>query len=255
MMGETAEKLAREFRISREEQDQFAVVSHRRAAEAWKANRLAGEVMTVYPVPDSKPVTMDIGFREEQSMEALAKMRPFFDPKWGTVTVGNSCMVTDGAVALLLMEASKAKSLGLKPIGRVRGYAYAGCDPSRMGLGPVFATARAMKATGLRLRDMELVELNEAFAAQVLACLRAFETPSTSCAGADGSNLLGPIDPDRLNVNGGAIALGHPVGATGARLVLTLLGELARRDRKLGLATLCVGGGQGGAVVVDRIAA
>jgi acetyl-CoA C-acetyltransferase/acetyl-CoA acyltransferase len=254
-MGDTAEKLAREFHITREEQDQFALRSHQRAAAAWKSSRLADEVMAVYPVPDSKPITTDVGFREEQSIEALAKMRPFFDPKWGSVTVGNSCMVTDGAVALLVMEASKAKSLGLKPIGRIRGYAYAGCDPSRMGLGPVYATARAMKATGLRLRDMELVEINEAFAAQVLACLRAFKSPSTNCSGTDGSSLLGPIDPDRLNVNGGAIALGHPVGATGARLVLTLLRELARQGKRTGLATLCVGGGQGGAMVVDNVAA
>jgi acetyl-CoA acyltransferase len=255
MMGETAEKLAREFHITREQQDQFALRSHQRAAAAWKANRLADEVMPVYPAPDSKPVASDVGFREEQSLEALGKLRPFFDPKWGTVTVGNSCMVTDGAVALLIMEASKAKSLGLKPLGRVRGHGYAGCDPSRMGLGPVHATARVMKSAGLRLRDMELVEINEAFAAQVLACLRGFESPSTCCAGTDGSSLLGPIDPDRLNVNGGAIALGHPVGATGTRLVLTLLRELGRQNKQLGLATLCVGGGQGGAVVVERIAA
>jgi acetyl-CoA C-acetyltransferase/acetyl-CoA acyltransferase len=255
MMGETAEKLAREFHITREEQDQFAVQSHKRAAAAWKANRLADEVMAVYPPPDSKAVSTDVGFREEQSMESLGKLRPFFDPKWGSVTVGNSCMVTDGAAAVLVMDAAKAKSLGLKPLGRVRGYAYAGCDPARMGLGPVYATARVMKSTGLRLRDMELVELNEAFAAQVLACLRGFESPSTVCAGTDGSSLLGPIDPARLNPNGGAIALGHPVGATGTRLVLTLLRELARQDKKLGLATLCVGGGQGGAVVVERLAA
>ncbi len=255
MMGETAEKLAREFHISREEQDEFALRSHQRASQALKENRLADEVMTVYPAPDSKPIASDIGPRENQSMEALGKLRPYFDPRWGTVTVGNSCQVTDGAVAMLVMNADKAKSLGLRPLGRVRGYAYSGCDPSRMGLGPVFATARVMKQTGIRLRDMDLVELNEAFAAQVLACLRSFESHSTECAGTDGSNLLGPIDPDRLNVNGGAIALGHPVGATGARLVLTLLRELARRDKSIGLATLCVGGGQGGAVVVERIAA
>jgi acetyl-CoA acyltransferase len=254
MMGETAEKLAREFHISREEQDQFALRSHQRAVVAWKENRLADEVMTVYAEPDSKPVTTDIGPREEQSLEALAKLRPYFDPRWGTVTVGNSCQITDGAVALLVMDAERAKSLGQKPLGRVRQYAYAGCDPSRMGLGPVFATARALKATGMRLQDMELIELNEAFAAQVLACLRSFESPSTACAVGDGCSLLGPIDTDRLNVNGGAIALGHPVGATGARLVLTLLRELARRDKYVGLATLCVGGGQGGAVVVERLA-
>ena len=254
MMGQTAEKLAREFHISRAEQDEFAVTSHQRVAEAWKASRLAEEVMPLYPAPDSTPVTSDVGFRSDQSMEALGKLRPYFDPRWGTVTVGNSCMVTDGAVALLVMEASKAKSLGLRPLGRVRGYAYSGCEPSRMGLGPVYATARVLKATGIRLGDMELVELNEAFAAQVLACLRCFESPSTLGGSGNGSNLLGPIAPDRLNVNGGAIALGHPVGATGARLILTLLLELARRQKSLGLATLCVGGGQGGAVVVEHLA-
>jgi acetyl-CoA C-acetyltransferase/acetyl-CoA acyltransferase len=255
MMGETAEKLAREFHITREEQDEFALASHQRAAKAWKENRLADEVMTVYPEPSSRQVERDIGPREEQSMEALAKLRPYFDPKWGSVTVGNSCQVTDGAAALLVMEAGKARSLGLKPIGRIRGYSYAGCDPSRMGLGPVHATARVLKQTDKRLRDMDLVELNEAFAAQVLACLRAFESPSTACANGDGSSVLGPLDPERLNVNGGAIALGHPVGATGTRLVLTLLRELARRNKQTGLATLCVGGGQGGAVVVERLAA
>jgi acetyl-CoA acetyltransferase family protein len=255
MMGDTAEKLARENGISREEQDEFALRSHQLAIKAWKNGHLADEVMAVYPEPKSEPVTKDIGPREEQSLEALAKLRPYFDPKWGSVTVGNSCGVTDGAVALLVMEAARAKSLGLEPLGRIRGYAYAGCDPSRMGLGPVYATARVMKATGMRLGGMELIELNEAFAAQVLACLRGFESPSSVGADCDGSSLLGPIDRDRLNVNGGAIALGHPVGATGARLVLTLLRELARRNQTVGLATLCVGGGQGGAVVVERLAA
>jgi acetyl-CoA C-acetyltransferase/acetyl-CoA acyltransferase len=254
MMGETAEKLAREFHIKREEQDQFALRSHQRAVQAWKQGLLADEVMTVYPEPGSKPVACDIGPREEQSLEALQKLSPYFDPRWGTVTVGNSCQVTDGAAALLVMEAQRARALGLKPLGRVRGYAYAGCDPSRMGLGPVFATAKVMKATALRLKDMELVELNEAFAAQVLACLKGFESPSIACAGSDGSSLLGALDPERLNVHGGAIALGHPVGATGARLVLTLLRELARRKLQLGLATLCIGGGQGGAVIVERAA-
>ncbi len=255
MMGETAETIAREFHVTREEQDEFALASHQKAVAAWKANRLGDEVMAVYPEGDSKPVTQDIGPRDGQSIEALAKLRPYFDPKWGSVTVGNSCQITDGAVALLVMDSEKAKSLGLKPIGRVRGYAYAGCDPSRMGLGPVHATARVMKSTGLKLRDMELIELNEAFAAQVLACLRGFESPSTVCTDGSGSNVLGPVDPARLNVNGGAIALGHPVGATGGRLVLTLLRELARRNQSLGLATLCIGGGQGGAVVVERLAA
>ena len=149
------------------------------------------------------------------------------------------------------MEANKARELGLTPLGRIRDYAYAGCDPARMGLGPVFATSRVLQQTGLKLNDMQLVELNEAFAAQVLGCLRGFES-SIFCTsnGCDGSRL-GAIDVDRLNVNGGAIALGHPVGATGTRLILTLLHELRRRNLSRGLATLCIGGGQGGAVVVE----
>ena len=252
MMGDTAEKVAREFGIRREEQDQFALRSHQLAAAAWKENRLASEVMAFYPESrDAKPVTQDVGFRADQSLEALQKLKPYFDRRWGSVTIGNSCQVTDGAAALLIMEANKARELGLTPLGRIRDYAYAGCDPARMGLGPVFATSRVLQQTGLKLNDMQLVELNEAFAAQVLGCLRGFES-STFCAsnGCDGSRL-GAIDVDRLNVNGGAIALGHPVGATGTRLILTLLHELRRRNLSRGLATLCIGGGQGGAVVVE----
>jgi acetyl-CoA C-acetyltransferase/acetyl-CoA acyltransferase len=253
MMGDTAEKLAREYHISREEQDAFALRSHQRAVAAWKENRLADEVMTLYPEPDSRPVIQDIGPRDGQSMEALAKLKPFFDRRWGTVTVGNSCQVTDGAVALMIMERDYAKSLGLEPLGTIRSYSYAGCDPARMGLGPVYSSARALTAANLRLKDMELVELNEAFAAQVLACQRAFVSPPPDCAGADSPDRLGEIDEAILNVNGGAIALGHPVGASGARLVLTLLHELGRRGMRLGLATMCVGGGQGGAIVVERL--
>jgi acetyl-CoA acetyltransferase family protein len=253
IMGQTAEKLAREFHISREQQDRFALRSHQRAVAAWNEGRLGAEVMTLYPEPDSDPVGRDVGPREGQTLEALGKLRPYFDRRWGSVTIGNSCQVTDGAVALLVMQAEYAKSLGLEPLGRVRGYAYAGCDPARMGLGPVYATARAMKASGMRLSEMELIELNEAFAAQVLACLRLFESPPAECVENGTGELLDAIDEAKLNVNGGAIALGHPVGATGARLVLTLLHELGRRDKSVGLATLCVGGGQGGAVIVERI--
>ena len=254
MMGDTAEKVAREFGIRREEQDQFALRSHQLAAAAWKENRLASEVMAFYPeTRDAKPLTQDVGFRADQSLEALQKLKPYFDRRWGSVTIGNSCQVTDGAAALLIMEANKARELGLTPLGRIRDYAYAGCDPARMGLGPVFATSRVLQQTGLKLSDMQLIELNEAFAAQVLGCLRGFES-STFCAsnGCDGSRL-GAIDVDRLNVNGGAIALGHPVGATGTRLILTLLHELRRRNLSRGLATLCIGGGQGGAVVVEAV--
>jgi acetyl-CoA acyltransferase len=253
MMGDTAEKLAREFDISREAQDLFALRSHERAIAAWNEGRLQDEVMTVYPEPKTVPVTRDVGPRENQSLEALAKLKPFFDRRWGTVTVGNSCQVTDGAVALLLMTDERARSLGLPRAGRIRGYAFAGCDPARMGLGPVYSTQRALHAAGMRLSELELFEINEAFAAQVLACLKCFESPPADCVGTDGASLLGPIDENRLNVNGGAIALGHPVGASGARLVLTLLNELARRKATLGLATMCVGGGQGGAAVIERL--
>ena len=255
LMGDTAEKLAREFKITREEQDQFSLRSHQLAADAWKENRLASEVMTVY-VDDRdggvKPISQDIGFRGDQSLEALAKMKPYFDRRWGSVTIGNSCQITDGAAALLIVEANTARELGLTPIGRIRDYAYAGCDPARMGLGPVFATSRVLQQTDLKLSDMQLIELNEAFAAQAIACLRKFESPANASA-VEGCDLesLGSIYLDRVNVNGGAIALGHPVGATGTRLILTLLQELRRRNLSRGLATLCIGGGQGGAVVVE----
>ncbi len=253
MMGDTAEKLAREYGISREAQDVFALRSHQRAVAAWSEGRLQDEVMTFYPEKSSNPVTQDVGPRESQTLEALARLKPYFDRRWGTVTVGNSCGVTDGAVALLLMNDDKARALGLPVTGRIRGYAYAGCDPSRMGLGPVYSTSRVLRATGLHMSDLELIEINEAFAAQVLACLKCFESPPADCAGTDGASVLGPIDENKLNVNGGAIALGHPVGASGARLVLTVLNELGRRHEKLGLATMCVGGGQGGAAIVERL--
>ncbi len=255
MMGDTAEKLAREYGISRDDQDQFAVRSHEKAVNAWKAGRLTDETMTLYPQPKSEVLEQDIGPREGQSMTALGKMKPYFDRKWGSVTVGNSCGITDGAAALLLMEADYAESLGLKPIGRIRSAEFAGCDPSRMGLGPVYSSAKALKSAGMTMDDVDLVELNEAFAAQVLACLKGFESPPEDCVDSDSASRLRPIDEDRLNVNGGAIAIGHPVGATGARLILTLLGELERRDQNIGLATLCIGGGQGGAAIVERVAA
>jgi acetyl-CoA acetyltransferase family protein len=254
MMGDTAEKLAREYGISREAQDLFALRSHQRAAAAWNEGRFNDEVMTVYPEKSKGAVPRDVGPRENQTLEALGKLKPFFDRRWGTVTVGNSCQVTDGAVALLLMTEERAKALGLPRMGRLRGYAYAGCDPSVMGLGPVYSSNRVLRATGVHMSELDLIEINEAFAAQVLACLRCFESPPADCIGTDGASALGPIDESRLNVNGGAIALGHPVGASGARLVLTVLNELGRRKQTLGLATMCVGGGQGGAAIVERIA-
>jgi acetyl-CoA acyltransferase len=254
MMGDTAEKLAREYHITRDDQDQFALNSHLKAAQAWESKRLANEVMTLYPERKSKVLDADIGPRASQSMQSLLKLKPYFDRKWGTVTVGNSCQVTDGAVGLMLMDSDYADSLGITPIGKIKAMEYAGCDPERMGLGPVYSTAKALQSSGMTMDDIDLVELNEAFAAQVIACQRGFEKAPHDC-GFDASTRLKRINEDVLNVNGGAIALGHPVGATGTRLVLTLLHELERRDQQHGLATLCIGGGQGGALIVERLAA
>lgn len=255
MMGATADKLAREYDISRQQQDEFALRSHCRALEALHTGRLEEETMTVYPEPKTVPFMKDDGPREGQTFDGLAKLKPYFDRRWGTVTIGNSCQITDGAVALMVMDAEKAKSLGIEPLGRIRDYAYAGCDPTRMGLGPVYATAKVMQSTGMTLGEMDLIELNEAFASQAIACLKGFESPPQDCLDGEAAKRLGPVDEEKVNVNGGAIALGHPVGATGARLVLTLLHELKRREQNVGLATLCIGGGQGGAVVVERMAA
>lgn len=253
-MGETAEALARDFQLAREEQDRFALRSHKLAEAAWTDGRMQEEVVPV-PIPPryEAAADRDDGIREGQTMEALAKLRPIFERRYGTVTAGNSSQITDGAAALVLASARRARELGLTPMGTIRSWAFAGCDPSRMGLGPVFATPQALRRAGLTLDRVGLIEINEAFAAQVLACYEAFDSRAF-CEEQLGSGPLGAPDPDRINVNGGAIALGHPVGATGARLVLTLLLEMARRDVALGLATLCIGGGQGAAVVLERSA-
>jgi len=232
-MGETAELLAREDGITREQQDAFALQSHQRALAA--ETRLSEEMCPVFA--GGKALLRDNGPRSDQSMAVLGNLRPVFE-KYGSVTAGNSSQITDGAVALLLMTESRAKDLGFQPLGVLTAYAYAGCDPARMGLGPVAAIERLAKFSTLTLADADLVEINEAFAAQVLAVL---------------ARLKPGISPDKLNVNGGAIALGHPVGATGARLVLSSLKELARRQAKRALVTLCVGGGQGGAIWLERI--
>lgn len=240
-MGQTAENLARDFSISRDAQDAFALRSHQRATAA--REKLAEEITPVYP-PAKSPasVTADNGVRESQTLEALQKLRPLFDRLGGTVTAGNASQVTDGACALLVMSEAALKRTGLTPLGRLIDYAYAGCEPARMGLGPVFAIARAKQRTGLTLADADLIEINEAFAAQVLACQAAARSPE---------HALGEIPDAILNVNGGSIALGHPVGASGARLILTALKELHRRRARRALVTLCVGGGQGGALWLE----
>lgn len=253
IMGLTAERLARDFAISREEQDAYALESHRRAVAA---RDVLAEEIAAYAVPPrlDERIPGDVGPRENQSLKALAKLRPYFDRKLGSVTVGNSCQVTDGGVALLLMAEDRARAEGLQPLARIAGYAYRGCDPRRMGLGPVYATPPALARAGIRFDDLERIELNEAFAAQVLACRRAFESDAFA-TDAGWSRAVGTVDPERLNVHGGAIALGHPVGATGARLVMTLARQLATAGGGFGLATLCIGGGQGGAVVLEGAAA
>jgi len=241
-MGETAEVLAREYGIKRDEQDAFALESHKRAVAAQE--KLSQEICPAFLPSKAAVVTKDNGPRENQSTEALAKLRPVFDRRTGTVTAGNASQITDGAVALLVMSEEKAERLGYSPLGFLSGYAYAGCDPSRMGLGPVYAITEAEAKTGLSPADADLIEINEAFAAQTLAVLK--------CSARSVPHSPGEIPIEKINVNGGAIALGHPVGATGARLVLSSLKELQRRNAKRALVTLCVGGGQGAALWLER---
>ena len=253
-MGETAEVLAKEFGISREAQDDFALTSHRRAVAAMESGRMAQEIVPVFAPPYKQAVTEDVGPRRGQTLEALAKLKPYFDRKYGTVTVGNSCPITDGAAAVLVASTEKAKELGLRAAARIKGYAFVGLDPARMGLGPTHATPVALKRAGVSFRDIGLIELNEAFAAQVIANEIAMASAKycREKLGLDGA--IGEIDRSILNVNGGAIALGHPVGVSGTRLTLTLIREMRKRDVPLGLATLCVGGGQGAALVLERAA-
>ncbi|HEU5311792.1 MAG TPA: thiolase family protein [Candidatus Eisenbacteria bacterium] len=252
-MGETAEVLAKEFGISREAQDDFALQSHRRAIAAMDAGRLGEEIAPVFAPPYKEAVLQDVGPRRNQSLEALAKLRPYFDRKHGTVTPGNSCGITDGAAAIFVASAEKARELGLKPVGRLRSSAFVGLDPARMGLGPTYATPVALRRAGVRFQDIGLIEINEAFAAQVIANEIAMASPRFARERLGMDEAVGEIDRSILNVNGGGIALGHPVGVSGTRLVITLLREMRRRNVDLGLATLCVGGGQGGAVVIERM--
>ena len=249
-MGETAELLAREFAVTREEQDEAALRSHQRAHAA--REKLAEEICPAFLNSKAEALVQDNGPRENQSLQALAKLKPVFDRRTGTVTAGNASQVTDGAVALLVMSETRAEELGFTPLGALSGYAYAGCDPSRMGLGPVFAMAGAERQTGLGAEDADLIELNEAFAAQTLAVLKAARSEKFARQFLNRLTPVGEIASEKLNVNGGAIALGHPVGATGARLVLTSLMELQRRKSRRALVTLCVGGGQAAALWLER---
>jgi len=249
-MGQTAEVLAKEFGITRLEQDQFSLASHQKAIAARAI--LKEEIVPVIPGPKYKEAVVDDnGPREGQTIEALAKLKPFFERGTGTVTAGNSSQITDGACAILVISESKAKELGLKPLGYLRSFAFAGVEPNRMGIGPAHAIPMALKKAGMKFSDIQAIEINEAFAAQVLACERALGSEKfAKDHGYEG--YTGAIDPAKLNVNGGAIALGHPVGTTGARLILTMLKHMNRNNLNTGVISLCIGGGQGAAVVLER---
>ena len=246
-MGLTAERVARHYGISREDQDAFALGSHRKAIAAQAAGRFDEELIPVTvtsaapgkkagkPVVTETVFSADEGPREDTSAEALAKLKPAFHAQ-GTVTAGNSSQTSDGAAAVLVMDAGRARELGIAPLGRLVAFAVTGCLPEEMGIGPVTAIPAALKKAGLTLDEIGLIELNEAFAAQALAVIRA----------------LG-IDPERVNGNGGAIALGHPLGCTGAKLTATLLGEMRRRQVRYGMVTMCVGGGMGAAEIFERL--
>jgi acetyl-CoA acyltransferase len=229
--GLVAENHARDHAISRQEQDAFALRSHQRAVAAIDGGRFDDEIIKI----PSVPLTTDEGPRRDTSLDALGKLRAAFHVE-GTVTAGNSSQMSDGAAAVLVMEEGDARAVGVAPLARVLAYATAGVEPERFGIGPVPAIRKALKIAGLRLEQIDLIELNEAFAAQVIACLREL-----------------PIDPDRLNVNGGAIALGHPLGCTGAKLTTTLLYEMRRRNARYGLVSMCVGGGMGAAGIFERL--
>ena len=252
LMGQTAENLAYRFGITRAQMDAFAARSHARVLAAQKAGHYAAEVVPVY---DDKGTlyAADDGMREDSTPENLAKLKPFFDRKYGNVTAGNSSQVTDGGAWVVLASQAAVDRHGLTPIGRIVDSQWAGLDPAQMGLGPVYAATPILQRHGLGLNDLDAWEINEAFAAQVLACERAWADDAFCRDELGLPGALGTIDQDRLNVDGGAIALGHPVGASGTRIVLHVLNVLRRTGGRRGMAAICVGGGLGGAMLVERI--
>ncbi|MDQ6885800.1 MAG: acetyl-CoA C-acyltransferase FadI [Gemmatimonadota bacterium] len=254
-MGQSAEKMAKLNAIAREEQDQFALRSHRLAAAGTEDGRLTAEIMATFVPPRYDAVTLsDNGIRTDSTLEQLQALRPVFDKRYGSVTAGNSSPLTDGAAAVILMSEEKAKALGYPPLGYIRSYAYAALDPGEQLLqAPVLAAPVALARAGLSLRDMELVEMHEAFAAQLLSNLKGFESREWA-ERAGFSEPVGEVDRSKLNVMGGSIAIGHPFGATGARITTTLCNEMKRRGAQFGLMTLCAAGGMGFAMVVENAA-
>ncbi len=252
-MGQTAETLAKEFNISRKEQDEYANNSHHKTIRAMEAGRFDDEIVPIVAGKKmDKHISKDIGPRAKSSVESLAKLRPYFEKKTGTVTVGNSCPITDGGSMLLMCSEEALKKYNLTPMAKIVDYHFHGLEPERMGMGPLMAMHGVFQKTGLKLSQMDLIEINEAFAAQIIAVRKASVDPKLS-ARWDISNPPGEIDLEKLNVNGGAIALGHPVGSTGSRLVVTLSHEMKKRGSKYGVASLCIGGGQGGAVILENL--
>lgn len=252
LMGQTAENLAWRFGISRQQMDRYSVRSHQRAVAA----RAAGHLDEIVPLVDGTGQVhdRDDGVRSDSGMDGLARLKPFFDRKYGRVTPGNSSQITDGAAWLLLASEAAVAKWHLQPLGRITDSQWAGLDPAAMGLGPVHAATPILQRQQFALNDIDLWEINEAFAAQVLACVAAWESDAY-CRDALGlPGALGSLAPDRLNVDGGAIALGHPVGASGARIVLHLLHALRAARARRGIAAICIGGGQGGAMLVETIA-
>jgi acetyl-CoA C-acetyltransferase len=255
LMGQTAENVAHRFGITREQMDAFSVRSHQRVSKAQDEGHLAaggGEVEALYDAKGNT-YTLDDGVRRDASMENLKKLKPFFDRKYGNVTPGNSSQITDGAAWLVLASEEAVKKHDLRPMGRIVDSEWAGLDPAQMGLGPVHAATPILRRHGLRLNDLDYWEINEAFAAQVLGCLAAWKDEKYCREELHLENALGELDTERLNVDGGAIALGHPVGASGTRIVLHLLRTLKRKNAKRGIACICIGGGLGGAMLVEAL--
>jgi acetyl-CoA acyltransferase len=253
-MGEACEKMAKENDISRRAQDEIALLSHQRAAAAQADGRFKEQMVPLFPAPAyDRPVLADNGVRSDTSLEALAALPPVFDRRYGTLTAGNSSPLTDGGAAVLLMSEDKARALGYQPLGYIRSFAFAALDPGTQLLqGPAYAAPLALDRAGLRLRDIELVEMHEAFAAQILSNMKAFASRKFAHEELGRSEPLGEIDLERFNVTGGSIAIGHPFGATGARVTTQLLHELRRRHLNFGLMTVCAAGGVGFAMVVER---
>jgi acetyl-CoA acyltransferase len=253
-MGESAEKMAKENDVSRLAQDEVALMSHQRAAAAHAEGRFADQIVPTFPPPKrSQVVDHDTGVRADSSLEALAALKPVFDKRYGTLTAGNSSPLTDGASAVLLMSEEKAKALGYQPLGFIRSFAFTGVKPGHQLLqGPAYAAPVALERAGLEFADVDLVEMHEAFAAQILSNLKALASRKFAERELGRTRAVAEIDFDRINVNGGSISIGHPFGATGARVTMQLLSELRRRDLNLGLMTVCAAGGTGFAMVVER---